>query len=105
APTGELSEDGKSKTFKVTAQVTGAATEIPAIAFAYFDPVKGTYQTIHSDPIAVSVKGGSVVGTGDVVAAKDPKKSNAPKEAELALVGADLALSHPDDVEDRPFGG
>ena len=105
APTGELSEDGKSKTFKVTAQVTGAASEIPAIEFSYFDPVKGSYQTIHSDPIAVSVKGGSVVGTGDVVAAKDPKQSSGPKEAELALVGADLALSHPDEVESHPFGG
>src|SRR4051812_34624699 len=29
--TGELSDDGKTKTFKVTAQVTGAATEVPAI--------------------------------------------------------------------------
>ncbi|MDB4958437.1 MAG: Tetratricopeptide 2 repeat protein [Myxococcales bacterium] len=107
SPTGELSDDGKSKTFKVTVQVTGPATEIPALAFAYFDPVKGTYQTIHSDPIAVSVKGGSVVGAGDVIAAADPKKSaaNAPHEAELALVGADLALSQQDDALGRPFGG
>lgn len=107
-PTGELSDDGLAKTFKVTAQVTGAAHEIPAIAFSYFDPVKGHYQTIHSDPIAVSVKGGSIVGAGDVVAIA-PKKSGGHSsqlpETDLALVGADLALSAPGSVDDRPLGG
>jgi cytochrome c-type biogenesis protein CcmH/NrfG len=107
-PTGELADDGKTKTFKVTATVTGATTEIPAIAFAYFDPVKSTYQTIHSDPIALSVKGGgSVVGTSDVIGVTPTKKSTAaqPLDGDLALVGADLALSSPGAVGDRPFGG
>ena len=93
APTGELAADGLSKTFKVTAQVTGPATEIPAIAFSYFDPVKGHYQTIHSDPIAVSVKGGSVVGAGDVVAmAPKSGAKNAPVGPEVS-VAVELALS------------
>ncbi|HEX5061369.1 MAG TPA: BatD family protein [Kofleriaceae bacterium] len=107
APTGELADDGLSKTFKVTAQVTGPATEIPAIAFSYFDPVKGHYQTIHSDPIAVSVKGGSIVGAGDVVAMSPKHGSHAANlpEADLALVGADLALSAPGVVDSRPLGG
>ena len=85
--TGELSEDGKTKTFKITAQVIGPTTEIPAIAFSYFDPVKGTYQTIHSDPIAVSVKGGSVVGANDVIAMASSKKAGAQQApSELSLV-------------------
>jgi len=42
-PTGTLANDGKTKTFKVVAQVTGLTTEIPAIAFAYFDPAKRTF--------------------------------------------------------------
>jgi hypothetical protein len=106
-PTGELSDDGLSKTFKVTAQVTGPANEIPAIAFSYFDPVKGHYQTIHSDPIAVSVKGGSIVGAGDVVAMAPKKGTQAatPADTDLALVGAELALSSPSDVDNRPLGG
>jgi hypothetical protein len=104
-PTGELSDDGKAKTFKVTAQVTGPATEIPALAFSYFDPVKSAYQTVHSDPIALSVKGGSVVGAADVIAATPAKRSAAPAESDVALVGADLALSSPGDVGDRPLGG
>lgn len=107
APTGEISDDGKTKTFKVTAQVTGPANEIPAIAFSYFDPVKGRYQTIHSDPIAVSVKGGSVVGAGDVVAMA-PSNKNQPvrvQDTDLALVGADLSLSPSDQTLDKPLGG
>ncbi len=106
APTGELSADGKTKTFKVTAQVTGPATEIPALAFAYFDPGKGAYQTIHSDPIALSVKGGSVVGASDVVVATPQKKTAAqPAQTDLSPVAADLALSSPGAVADRPLGG
>ncbi|HEY5926220.1 MAG TPA: hypothetical protein VIV11_31260 [Kofleriaceae bacterium] len=107
-PTGELSDDGLAKKFKVTAQVTGPASEIPAIAFSYFDPVKGHYQTIHSDPIAVSVKGGSIIGAGDVVAMA-PKKSGgqaaAPAETDIALVAGELALSSPSTVTDKPLGG
>jgi hypothetical protein len=106
-PTGDLSDDAKTKTFKVTAQVVGPANEIPALAFSYFDPSKGGYQTIHSDPIAVSVKGGSIVGAGDVVASA-PKKPGAaaqPDATDIALVGAELALSSPDAVDNQPFAG
>lgn len=107
-PTGELSDEGKTKTFKVTAQLTAAASEIPALAFSYFDPVKGQYQTVHSDPIAVSVKGGSVVGAGDVVAIAPTKKPGGGQPApdtDLALVGAELALSSPSAVTSQPLAG
>jgi tetratricopeptide (TPR) repeat protein len=104
-PTGELSADGKTKTFKVTALVTGAATEIPAIAFAYFDPAKIQYQTIHSDPIALSVKGGSVVGASDVVAIAPKTKAGAATDTDLQLVVAELALSSPSDVSSKPLAG
>lgn len=108
-PAGELSDDARTKTFKVAVQVTGAATEIPALSFAYFDPVKATYQIIHSEPIALSVKGGTMVGAGDVVAtAKSHKSSTGPDAGgggELSLVGADLALSAADDALAAPIGG
>lgn len=106
-PTGELATDGKAKTFKVTVQVTGATTELPAIPFSYFDPTKTAYQTIHSDPIALSVKGGSVVGANDVVAvAPKPGTTQKPSNPdELALVGAELALSAPGDTDKKPLGG
>jgi hypothetical protein len=111
-PTGELSDDGKTKTFKVTAQVTGPATEVPAIAFSYFDPTKATYQTIRSEPIALSVAGSAVVGAGDVVAARPTPTAGAPAArpagVDAVLDGAlpaELALSSPDHADDRPFGG
>jgi len=111
--TGELSEDGKTKTFKITAQVTGAATEVPAIAFSYFDPTKTAYQTIHSEPIALSVAGGSVVSASDVIAAR-PKPAPATHtgpgasgglDIEGLRVDAELALSSPGQETDRPLGG
>jgi len=107
APTGELSDEGKTKTFKITAQVTGPTTEIPALAFSYFDPTKSTYQTIHSEPIALSVKGGSFVGAGDVVSATPGKRTQAaaPADDASALVNADLALSSLAAVDNRPLGG
>jgi tetratricopeptide (TPR) repeat protein len=106
APTGELSDDGKTKVFKVTAQVTAPTAEIPALALAYFDPTKETYQIIHSDPIALSVAGSAIVGTNDVVSATPKKPTAAATEAvELALVGADLALSSPGAEQSRPLGG
>lgn len=100
APVGELSDDGLTKTFKASIQVTSPdTTEIPAIAFAYFDPAKGQYQTIHTDPIALSVKGGAVVGAAQVVGGKPVAGSNTPAvEAaapSVSLAGVDLALSAP----------
>jgi len=96
-PVGLLSDDGLTKTFTAALQVTSAdTTEIPAIAFSYFDSAKGTYQTIHTDPIALSVKGGSVVGAAQVVGSKPtggaPAVGDAPA---VSLVGVDLALSPP----------
>ena len=110
APTGVLAGDGKTKTFTVTAQVTGPATEVPALAFSYFDPAKETYQTIHSEPIALSVKGGTVVGAADVVAATPTKPGGTASPAPLESgatgpVGAALALSSPADASHRPLGG
>lgn len=106
-PTGELSDEGKTKTFKITAQVTGPTTEIPALAFSYFDPTRSTYQTIHSEPIALSVKGGSFVGAGDVVSGAPGKRTTAAAPADdiSALVPGDLALSSLGAVDDRPLGG
>ncbi len=101
APIGELSADGLSKKFKVSAQVIGPATEIPALAFAYFDPAAATYQTIHSEPIALSVKGGAMVGSDQVVGTRPAQGGSgsgsaaAASPGEVSLVGVDLALSPP----------
>lgn len=110
-PTGELSDQGKTKTFKVTAQVTGPAREVPALAFSYFDAAKGHYQTIKSEPIALSVKGGTFVGAGDVVSGAPTKRggtaaaTTTPGSDDAALVNAELALSSAGAADDRPLRG
>ncbi|HWU88909.1 MAG TPA: BatD family protein, partial [Kofleriaceae bacterium] len=106
SPTGELSEDGTTKTFKVVAQVIGPATEVPALAFSYFDPTRNAYQTIRSEPIALSVGGSSVVGAGDVIGGAPAKRPAAAAPAEdTASVNAELALSSTSAVDDRPLSG
>lgn len=98
APIGELSDDGLTKTWKVAVQVNAAdTTEIPALAFAYFDPARSAYQTIHTEPIALSVKGGTVVGAAQVVGAPPLAggPSAEPSTSMVSLVGVDLALSPP----------
>jgi hypothetical protein len=105
SPTGELSEDGTTKSFKVVAQVTGPATEVPALAFSYFDPTKNAYQTIRSEPIALSVGGSSVVGAGDVIGGAPARRSAAPAAEEAASVNAELALSSSNAVDDQPLSG
>ncbi|MCB9572968.1 MAG: BatD family protein [Kofleriaceae bacterium] len=72
-PPGELSDDGRTKVFKVQVQVTDpSTTEIPPLELAWFDPTAAAYHTAHSEPIALSVKGGTVVGAGDVVGGHRP---------------------------------
>ncbi|MBK9071271.1 MAG: BatD family protein [Myxococcales bacterium] len=100
APVGELAPDGKTKTFRVPVQVIGPAIEIPAIAFAYFDPATASYKTIKSEPIALAVRGTELVGAAQVTrtaaAGNDGGKTaqGGSIVANLtALVGVDLALS------------
>lgn len=106
-PTGELSADGMTKTFKVAVQVTGPASEIPALTFSYFDPVKGAYQIARSQPIALAVRGGSVVGAGDVVVSPNSRPAQ-PAQTPVAvesLAGADLVLSTPDTTTRAALAG
>ncbi len=107
-PAGEIQEDGKSKLFRVTIRPKSKkVTAIPPIAFSYFNPEKGTYETIHSREIALSVEGSAVVGASDVVSAAGTKTAGAGKPSggagkpagsgsprSLGLVGADLSLSN-----------
>lgn len=100
-PAGEVLEDGKGKLFRVSVRLRSTdAREIPALSFTCFDPETGRYETMRSQPIALSVKGSAVVAAGDVVGAPPvettPAQPTAKKDAAqaplLPLVGADLAL-------------
>jgi hypothetical protein len=99
---------GKAKRFVATVRVKSPEVrEIPPIAFSYYNPKTGRYETVHSQPIALSVEGSSIVGAGDVVSAvKSPGQETSQPEAPAtggSLMGADLSLSPPSATLARPW--
>ncbi len=102
-PPGEI-VDG-AKRFVVTVRLKGAnAREIPPIAFSYFDPKTSRYQTVKSQPIALSVAGSAIVGAEQVVGGKkQPDPVSADGTGPGSLVGADLALSAESDTLRAPM--
>lgn len=109
---GTVDEDAGVKRFPLTVRVRSAEVrEIPPIAFSYFDPQVGEYRTVHSEPIALSVGAGQLVGAADVVAA--PVADTAVPERDVGsvdvrsaatLLGAEMAISDPARTYDRPWG-
>ena len=107
---GGVDEETNSKLFAFTVRVKSAEVrEIPPIAFSYFDPSIGEYRTVTSQPVALSVGAGHLVGVADVVAAP-AVVSQAPREdrpdiaAIATLVGADMSLSAPEATFAMPWG-
>jgi hypothetical protein len=111
--TGEMvdGDEGRGKRFRATVRLLSAeAREIPRIGFSYFDPARGQYHTVYSEPIALQVAGSSVVGAADVVSAvKRPVAGAGPDATGTgtgagagaglgSFVGADFALSNAGDT-------
>lgn len=109
--TGEIVELGddaqgnakKGKRFKVVTRLTSPDVRgVPPIAFSFYNPKERKYETVRSQPIALSVEGSAVVGAKQVVRAQ-PSGDGAggdtsvpqgkSKRALSSLVGADLSLS------------
>ncbi|MEM7218741.1 MAG: BatD family protein [Pseudomonadota bacterium] len=96
---GEATAGGK--TFRAIVRVLSAEVrEIPALAFGYFDPARGTYEVARSRPIALSVSGAERVGAEQVAsAAPQPQARALPAPGptrtpgQSTLIGADMALS------------
>lgn len=49
-----------TKTFEMVVSPNEKKQTLPVLAFSYFDPVKEQYLTLHSEPMAITVQGGSV---------------------------------------------
>ncbi|MCY4012736.1 MAG: BatD family protein [Gammaproteobacteria bacterium] len=110
---GTVDEETGTKRFPVTVRIRSAEVrEIPSLAFSYFDPRAGEYRTVHSEPIAVSVGAGQLVGAADVVAAPVAERldvtAGSPGEADAGgiatLLGAEMAISDPMRTFARPWG-
>lgn len=108
---GEVDVETNSKRFVFTVRVKSAEVrEIPPIAFSYFDPAVGEYRTVTSEPVALSVRAGDLVGVADVVAAPAATRPSVREDrpdaggAIATLVGADMSLSAPDATLAKPWG-
>ncbi len=119
---GEFTEG--SKRFRVSVRVANEGiSEIPAIAYSWFDPNTESYQTTYSKPIALRVMPAKVVGAGDVVSSQGVTTNNAstttpsaksqtePTNASSSpttlfnLSGADLAIeADPSILDSTPSG-
>ncbi len=109
-PTGDLTGEivGEAKRFQAVVRVLEEQVEeIPALAYSWFDPSSGKYQTTHSRPIALAVRSAEVIGAADVQgdtelgsAAQQEMDTAAASEQgparvrarSFALTGADLAI-------------
>jgi hypothetical protein len=64
-PTGQL--DGEAKRFTAVVRVLDPnVSEIPALAYSWFDPDTKRFETTRSRPIALSVREAEVIGARDV---------------------------------------
>ena len=124
--TGVLSEDGRAKTFAIVVRVLRETVDaLPPIAYSWFDPVKQSFETAQSDPIALRVLPAQVVGAADVVRREQvdgaadaatpqpvgpvPANVEAAPRRRVSLGGANLAIAtdvaHLLTDASRRFGG
>ncbi len=69
---------GDTKQFEVTVRALHeGVTEIPPLAFSWYDPEQQQYRMTHSQPIALSVRPAQLVSASDVVSATPPESHNA----------------------------
>jgi hypothetical protein len=101
--TGGLLTDG-AKTFRVPIRVLDSSvSEVPPIAYSYFDPERGRYETVHSRPVALSVRPGALVTADDVVRSPTPEgveefelprpTQKRASSAQLDVTGANLSIA------------
>jgi hypothetical protein len=73
-----------TKTFEMVLSANEKKQALPVLAFSYFDPVKEQYVNLHSEPISISVQGGTT--TQNIAAAQPgsptPNTAVAPQRSE-----------------------
>ena len=94
SPSGVF-RDGRRQ-FEVTVRVKDeSVTEIPAVAYSWFDPVTEDYQTARSSPIALRVLPAQVVSADDVVSANAAPSPEAETEADPHASAARFSRQQP----------
>src|SRR5690606_20541305 len=70
--------DGKQKLFTTTIRpLSESVSEIPPIAFSFFDPSEERFVTVQSEPIAVSVAPADTLSLDNIVANPSPSQDAA----------------------------
>ena len=67
------------KNFEMVIAPNEKKTTVPPLVFAYFDPGKGNYVTLRSDPIPITVEGGASSTPNVATAPSAPVASTAPR--------------------------
>jgi BatD DUF11 like domain len=82
-----------TKTFETVLSPNEKKQSLPLLAFAYFDPVKGQYVTLHSEPIPINVQGGAAVAQN-----AGATQSTSPAPATAAARPSSQAAAKPQDI-------
>lgn len=90
------------KQFKVTVRINDeSVTEIPPIAFSWFNPTRGEYQTAYSSSIPIDVDPAQIVSADDVVSGAPQRKADNQaandmdrnvRNAQISAQGLNLAI-------------
>lgn len=68
---------GERKIFQTTIRPRKpGVTQIPAIPFSYFDPAKGKFVTVHSDPVSIDVEPAEMLALDSVVNGRQTTSAN-----------------------------
>jgi len=84
-----------AKTFETVLSPDEKKQALPVLAFAYFDPVKEHYVTVHSDPISIDVQGGAAVAQNSGAAQAG---SPSPATAAARAASPNPAAAKPQDI-------
>lgn len=93
------------KTFETVIAPNENKTAIPSLTFAYFDPIKENYVTLRSDPVPITVQGGSAPApsVASVQAAPNQAAPSAGPTAPAATKPADILYQLTDIGQTRSF--
>jgi BatD DUF11 like domain len=93
------------KTFETVIAPNEKKTAVPPLTFAYFDPIKENYVTLHSDPISIDVEGAAAPAPSVAASAAAPNQPAPPSAVTSAPASkpADILYQLTDVGQTRSF--
>jgi hypothetical protein len=88
-----LSYKGRLTYRFVVIPLSAEITRLPSIAYTYFDALKGSYETIRSEPVTLHLAGESLFAGEDLLKSSAPDPANTPAETPDRLLSGSLLWS------------